>query len=570
MKIRHVAIRNFRGIKQLDWTVTGDLVCLIGAGDSTKSTILDAIEYALWPKWNMAFEDSDFHNLNADNEIIIDVTVGELPDEFLSEQKYGLYLRGWSIDDGLHDEPQEKDELVITISLQVSKDLEPRWLIKNDRLLQDEKRITTGDRASLAMTRLGVYASKHLSWATGSILAGMTGENVKINNILADAVRKIRKEIDLHTLEDVSKTVASASELAKNVGVVPKGELKAHVDLKKLSIKESGVSLHDGDVPLRLSGIGTQRLMGLALQLALIKQGGINLIDEIEYGLEPHRVCQILKLLRQSAGGKGQIYLTTHSPCVLQELDISHLNLVFSTQGTTTIKDFKDDENNNFQKLMRSEPSAFLAKRIIVCEGKTEQGILRGMDTKWQKDNKQGMWSYGVVSVNGGGENSFNVAKQFNSLEYQVLWWGDSDATGHEKAKKDIKDAGIPIVEWADQTNIEERIFLDLPWNGIKELIGFVEDLYGKQSIVDQVRSIDANIASDIDTWADSQDIRKALGKTAHDKKWYKCISYAENIGDIIAKYLPEIQDSDLSKKIDAIRSWIETGKHSSDTSDSD
>lgn len=569
MKIKYISIRNFRGIKQLDWKINGDLICLIGAGDSTKSTILDAIEYTLWPRWNMTFEDSDFHNLNVDSDIVIDVTVGELPEELLSEQKCGLYLRGWSCKDGLHDEPHKKDEIVVTISLQVSKDLEPKWLIRNDRL-QDEKRISTGDRAILGMTRLGVYTGKHLSWAMGSILSGMTGENVKINNILAEVIRKIRNEIDLHALEDISKAVATADELAKNVGVAPKSELKAHVDLKRLTIKESGVSLHDGNVPLRLSGIGTQRLMGLALQLSLIKQGGINLIDEIEYGLEPHRVCQILKLLKRGLNGKGQIYLTTHSPCVLEELDISNLKLVFSKQGITSIKDFKDDSNESFQKLMRSNPSAFLAKRIIVCEGKTEQGVLRGIDTKWQRDNKQGMWSYGVVSVNGGGENSFNVAKQFNSLEYQVLWWGDSDVKNHDDAKKELKSAGIPLVEWADKTNLEGRIFFDLPWEGIKEIISLFEDLHGRQSTVDQVRSIDSNVSSNMGAWEDSQDIRKALGKTAHEKKWYKCISYAENVGDVVAKYLPNIKDSDLNKKINIIRSWIETGKHCSETSDSE
>ena len=52
MRIRHISIKNFRGIKELDWKVTGDFVCLIGPGDSTKSTILDAIECALYPRWN--------------------------------------------------------------------------------------------------------------------------------------------------------------------------------------------------------------------------------------------------------------------------------------------------------------------------------------------------------------------------------------------------------------------------------------------------------------------------------------------------------------------------------------
>ena len=44
MQIRHVHIERFRGIKTLDWRVDGQVICLVGPGDSTKSTILCAID----------------------------------------------------------------------------------------------------------------------------------------------------------------------------------------------------------------------------------------------------------------------------------------------------------------------------------------------------------------------------------------------------------------------------------------------------------------------------------------------------------------------------------------------
>ena len=55
MRINHIQIDNFRGIRHMEWSVRGSVVCLIGPGDSTKSTILDAIEYALSPHWNVSF-----------------------------------------------------------------------------------------------------------------------------------------------------------------------------------------------------------------------------------------------------------------------------------------------------------------------------------------------------------------------------------------------------------------------------------------------------------------------------------------------------------------------------------
>ncbi len=111
MKIRNVSIQNFRGIKKLDWSLPEqNLFCLIGNGDSGKTTILEAIRCAFNPQWNLAFSDSDFHLCKTNNPIVIEIIIGELPDEFCSEKKYGAHLRGWDkVTYTLHDEPEDHD-----------------------------------------------------------------------------------------------------------------------------------------------------------------------------------------------------------------------------------------------------------------------------------------------------------------------------------------------------------------------------------------------------------------------------------------------------------------------------
>lgn len=562
MKIRHLAIKNFRGIKDLDWKVVGDFICLIGAGDSTKSTILEAIEFALSPRWNIAFEDTDFYDLDVNQKIEINLTFGQFSDEFLSDQKYGQFLRGWNAQGGLNDEPKESDEIVLTLSLQVTKDFEPKWLIVNNRVL-DEKRMSSADRALLGMSHLGAYTGRHLSWASGSVLSAMTGEELKLNQILAEAARNIRDKIDLSSLEDITKVVNEADKLGRSVGVVPREGIKANVDIKRFTIKESGVALHDGNVPLRLSGNGTQRLMGMALQLGLVGKGGVNLIDEIEYGLEPHRIAQILSLLRNNMSEKGQVFLTTHSPCVLQELDISSLRIVDSEKGITTVKGFQDDADNHLQRLVRNSPHAFLAKKIIVCEGKTEEGVLRGLDSLWQKEDKRGIWSFGAVSVCGGGDDSFNVVKQFKALKYEAVWWGDSDNPSCKTAKEEVQKLGIPVIDWANSSNIERRLFLDLPWDGVKEVLLVAIDIYGLPSIIGQVKNTNGVLPEDVNKWTDSQDLRNALADAAHKKEWFKNITYGEKVGDVVVKHRNAIVSSDLYKKLLLIKKWVETGEYS-------
>ena len=60
MQVRHANISNFRGIRNLDWHVPAGFVCIIGRGDSCKTTFLDAVELALSPNGSANFDDSDF------------------------------------------------------------------------------------------------------------------------------------------------------------------------------------------------------------------------------------------------------------------------------------------------------------------------------------------------------------------------------------------------------------------------------------------------------------------------------------------------------------------------------
>ena len=129
MKIRKLIIKNFRGIKELDWSLpAGNIFCLIGKGDSSKSTILESIRYAFYPQWNLSLSDSAFYQCKTDDPIVIEVTMGELIEEFCSLNKYGYYLRGWDATTlTLSAEPEDQLEKVLTVRLKIEKNLEPEW-----------------------------------------------------------------------------------------------------------------------------------------------------------------------------------------------------------------------------------------------------------------------------------------------------------------------------------------------------------------------------------------------------------------------------------------------------------
>ncbi len=69
--IRKIEITNFRCLKSFSWQPQPGINCLIGPGDSGKSTILDAIDYCLGARRNLQLADTDFHYLDVSQPINI-------------------------------------------------------------------------------------------------------------------------------------------------------------------------------------------------------------------------------------------------------------------------------------------------------------------------------------------------------------------------------------------------------------------------------------------------------------------------------------------------------------------
>ena len=133
MYIKNIRIKNFRGIKDMNWTIKSRLLAIIGPSDSTKTTILDAIEMVLTPSWNIPINDYDFFNGQVNNDIVIELTIGEIPKELLTEEKYGLFVRKFVLENDIDDEPNEMDEVFLTLRLTINEFYEESWKVVNNR-----------------------------------------------------------------------------------------------------------------------------------------------------------------------------------------------------------------------------------------------------------------------------------------------------------------------------------------------------------------------------------------------------------------------------------------------------
>lgn len=564
MRITNLEIHNFRGIKScnLDFPIESRVICLIGAGDSTKSTILKAIEWNLWPTWNLVACDNDFYNGDTSSPIVIRGTFTEIPDALLAEDKFGLYLRrnGTELNPDVNDEPVDGAPLCITIELTIDASLEPKWTVVCNR--KEPKPISNADRRLIQIGFVGDNCSKDMVWGKHSVLQKYANSKDTLHDAYTAALRDAINKTDLSSLDEVSGTII---DIGKQYGVGFDCELKSKIMMQNGSFS-STVGVFEGSTPLSQRGTGSQKLLSIGLNIQSFSGNTLLLIDEIETGLEPYRLKSLIAELRATHENSGQVIFTTHSPVAVTECTIKELIIINSKAGTTSAHTLfsEDEENNkNFQAEIRRNAEAFLSRRIIVCEGKTEIGFIRAFDKFLYATKNYRMAHKGIGTADGGGSTIFKCVNVLLKCGYNICLLMDSDLSDEESEKQILRDKGISVFDWDAPNALEEQVFNDIPFNGANELLNIAAEEKGFTSVCDKLNSkgisctvTDDNIVLptiDIET-------QRSIGTVAkHNKsEWYKRIELGEKLGDIVFKYWDLLdENSKIKTTVNELSMWV-------------
>lgn len=571
-KIRHLKIENFRAFSKFEWRPGPGLNCLIGSGDSGKSTLLNAIDLTLGARQTKLFSDADFHLLNTDAPIKIEVTVGDLAEPLKNLDKYDLFLRGYNLATGeIEDEPADGLENALTICLTVSSDLDPVWSLFSDRAQAQgrEKNLSWGDRVLLAPTRIGHLAEYHLSWRKGAVLNRMGDEAPNTLSAIAEAKRAARDAFGASTQPNLEGVLSKVSSAASHLGVQLEGDLQALLNAHSISLSGGTISVHDGNgLPLSALGLGSSRLLVAGLLNEAKIGSDIILVDELEHGLEPHRIMRFLDTIgAKSNDNVTQSFITSHSPVVLRELSDKQLFRIQPGPTEHSIACAEIDASS--QGALRSFPEAFLAKSVFLCEGSSEVGFLRGFDQDFVSKGRPSIWAAGVSLVDAGGVSRlYNPAPTLQALGYRVASFRDDDAQPVGIAEADfIRNRGF-VFKWEEGIKLEEAII-----NASDEtLIGQILDLgaanVGEDKADEHVRSASENRTN-------FQDMRqRALDEalleddkrwlvtacTYRSNSWFKSVSRMEAlIRDVIAKS-PERVSNEFRTFVKSMFEWARNG----------
>lgn len=574
MRIRHIEVRNFRGIHSLSWRVKGDFNCLIGSGDSCKTTILTALDYALSPRTALTFDDADFFNQDVEHPIIIQVTLNDWDEadegirKFFQESKFAQFKCGLS-DAGAIAEPPEGGRPAVSISLRVDKSLEPKWTVtrgRDETEDQDRKPIYAIDRAVIGLTRIDLHSDAHFTWGRNTVLTRLSANNDgNLTEVLATLSRDMRQaDISQHQSIVGCQTVADGIKQAAIDNGVQLTDLVPKIDIQRQAAGTGAVSLHEGNVPLRNKGSGSKKLIAAAMQMKLHGGKNISLIDEIEVGLEPHRIRGFLIRLSKSP---QQIFTTTHSAVVLRELDATANELYVckrDADGNVTVTSMATVPD--IQANVRSNAEAFLGNRIVAAEGSTEIGCVRAYDEFRLDENDPPVWTLGTAYFNCGGASHIKaVCPKLAQLGYRVATLCDNDAPQHlsDTDVATLRAGGTHVCWWDNGNSTEKQLFIDMPWEHIPTMLAKIcehHDTLELATVIDRIqkepRVAALNLTNDPAQWTDNPLLRQVMGDLAHEGNWIKRVDLA---GKAFRWALPLLPDTTVIKtRLAQLWTWIQ------------
>jgi len=574
VRIHHLKIENFRGIREMNWFPSPGINCLVGPGDATKTGVVDAISVLLADRWNLQFSDADFFGGTPDDPIVIEATLTDLPGSLFDVDVFGQRLRGVMPDRTVVDDPVDGSAAAITIRLEVDAALEPRWFVVKDSD-PDPVNIRQTQRDALSVQRLDDTGEHHLRWSRSSALSRITASAPDLPLILANAQRTARTAVFDNPSEELTAAANQAAEAARRHGAFDFVQPRAGLD-PALFLRSGALVLHDGIMPSNTLGLGSRRLLALAVQREAISAAGILIADEVEAGLEPHRLRMLLAGLRELAVEGRQIFLTTHSPIVLENLDVTDLKVVRSQDGATTAASVPPEigatNTAAWQALARSAPSSLLAEKIVVGEGATEAGMCWSILDRLGQDSGVPSSLYGVAVMNGGGGTTApGKATMLARLGFTVLLVVDNDPGTPAADVEAARASGCAIIRWDEGNCLEMQVAADVDVAILQDMVDAAIEI---NETADSQGAIWGSISARLPTqppasawpaltigaWVEafgSAEVRSAIGLAASKNGWFKREFKGGRLGHVIYPCLGSAPTTHLATAIQTLSAFV-------------
>jgi putative ATP-dependent endonuclease of OLD family len=234
--------------------------------------------------------------------------------------------------------------------------------------------------------------------------------------------------------------------------------------------------------------------------------------------------------------------------------------------------------NDAIQGALRTYPEALLARTVVVCEGASEIGLLRGIDQHRASESGESAYAAACAFLDSNGgtpERTLQRAQLFRGLGFETIAFIDSDVKFDQDELKKTQVAGVHVFLWADGRALEQAMFAGVPHAAVDELIDLAIELNSEQEVDSSITDVSANkltLESVREAFATdskySAEIREVLGKAAKlsrkgkngapaRKGWFKSITRMEAAGKEVIGPCMKLCRGDFKTVLDALFAQI-------------
>jgi putative ATP-dependent endonuclease of OLD family len=468
IRVDAVRIARFRSLENIEVEL-GAITLLVGMNNTGKTSFLKAMHLALGADRRTISPDDFF--IDADGSeaesILIDVRIVPVDAGGVRAQSFA---QRW-IDNDLGGNNLitvgSEDREFVAFRTQITRDV-----VKNDFILERKSLAAWPEfatwqeaQAKARVPRFEQLASFFID-AQRDVVGDLRARSSYMGRLLSkieipeEAVAELEER--LRVLND---DIVSQSEVLSHIREVLAGLNRTvtsfgdGVEISPVSkkmrdlMKGVGVQFADGagsSFPLDSHGMGTRSWASLLSFDAYISWTGklaereglpfhpVLFLEEPEAHLHPNAQRSVYGQLCQ---GRGQRIVSTHSPYVAGQADLSGILHFTKTSGTTRVRklpvsDLSADEIRKIRReIMRTRGELLFASAVVLFEGETEEQALPMFARRFWNQHP---FERGVVFVGVGGEGNYApFLRMFEAIE--IPWFIFSD--GELNARNSVRSA---------------------------------------------------------------------------------------------------------------------------------
>lgn len=543
MQIRRLHIEGFRGIEDLTWHPGPGVNCLIGSGDLGKTTILEAITLLLSPAPGRVAAEYDYFNGRIENGFCVDAVVGEIADSLLSGWSVAPLWSWDPVAQRVQPDPDQSLEAVMVLRVKGTPDLEIKHFLIDPS--EGELPLSPAKRQRFGLSRLGTAsdAYRELRMTRGSLLARNVDEQ-QLRAIAAAALKSSRDEFKVPA--DIKKQIDELStvlhEIAPGVGPLGLGMLSPRGQ-NLLSLLSLFSSRGDVETPLANAGRGTQQLALFALAEFLVDGEPMYVADEVESGLEPFRQRELVGRMRRAAGQRGQVFLTTHSPAVVESVEVGELYR--ASEDGSAIRSIQPLPPG-LERFKRNDAEGLLSRMPVLVEGETELGLLLALLAPYVERVGTSLGALGVRLVDGGGQpHVFSTSTALQEMD--IPFGAFLDDESHSKGKRDalIADPNVAFGSYTNGAGLEEALSSELSIEQMDQLVQ-LSDPTGHDRSTARYQAFNEALGApgraSISEGASEKGedaARAAFAEAANNGSWFKSRQLGQQVGSFLLENAP-------------------------------